>query len=172
MLGAVTEARQRLLEDRNLSLESEDPEEVIKALSDKNYQPVAKTILQTREKVSAPDTLQARQLTGQPAGPGISKGPARVIQETSDLSEFKSGEVLVCDAVDPNMTFVVPLATGVVERRGGMLIHGAIIAREYGLPCVTGVADATVLIKTGDQLTIDGYLGIVTLGQTGPVEIS
>jgi pyruvate,water dikinase len=172
MLGAVTEARQRLLEDRNLSLDSEDPEEVIKALSDKNYQPVAKTILQTREKVSAPDTLQARQLIGQPAGPGISKGPARVIQETSDLSEFKSGEVLVCDAVDPNMTFVVPLATGVVERRGGMLIHGAIIAREYGLPCVTGVADATVLIKTGDQLTIDGYLGIVTLGQTGPMEIS
>jgi pyruvate,water dikinase len=53
-----------------------------------------------------------------------------------------------------------------------MLIHGAIIAREYGLPCVTGVADATLLIKTGDLLTIDGYLGIVTLGQTGPMEIS
>jgi pyruvate,water dikinase len=42
-----------------------------------------------------------------------------------------------------------------------MLIHGAIIAREYGLPCVTGVPNAASLIQTGDQLTVDGYLGIV-----------
>jgi len=109
-------------------------------------------------------TLKARQLTGQPAGPGVSKGKARVILEDADLSEFKHGEILVCDAVDPNMTFVVPLAAGIVERRGGMLIHGAIIAREYGLACVTGVTNATGLIKTGEDLTVDGYLGIVTIG--------
>jgi len=112
-------------------------------------------------------TLQARQLIGQPSGPGISKGKARVIQRHADLTDFKSGEILVCDAVDPNMTFVVPLASAVVERRGGMLIHGAIIAREYGLPCITGVPNATALIKTGDDITVDGYLGIVTLGETG-----
>ena len=45
-----------------------------------------------------------------------------------------------------------------------MLIHGAIIAREYGLPCVTGIPDVTTLIKTGDPITIDGYLGIVIIG--------
>jgi len=90
-----------------------------------------------------------------------------VIQHHSHLAEFKSGEMLICDAMDPNMTFVVPLASAVVERRGGMLIHGAIIAREYGLPCVTGIPDATTLIKTGDEITVDGYLGIVTLGSTG-----
>ena len=78
---------------------------------------------------------------------------------------FKKGEVLVCDAIDPNMTFAVPLASAVVERRGGMLIHGAIIAREYGLPCVTGAADAATLIKTGDLITVDGYLGIVIIGE-------
>ena len=111
--------------------------------------------------------LQARQLVGQPAGPGIAKGKARVIQKHSDLADFKYGEVLVCDAVDPNITFVVPLAAAVVERRGGMLIHGAIIAREYGLPCITGIPDATTLVKTGDEITVDGYLGIVTLGDTG-----
>jgi pyruvate,water dikinase len=48
-----------------------------------------------------------------------------------------------------------------------MLIHGAIIAREYGLPCITGIPDATTLIQTGDEITVDGYLGIVTLGDTG-----
>ena len=51
---------------------------------------------------------------------------------------IQPGDVLVCDAIDPNMTFVVPMVSAVVERRGGMFIHGAIIAREYGLPCVTG----------------------------------
>lgn len=71
---------------------------------------------------------------------------------------------MVCDAVHPNMTFVVPLAAAVVEKRGGMLIHGAIIAREYGLPCVTGIPDATTLVQTGEEVTVDGYLGIVTVG--------
>ena len=49
-----------------------------------------------------------------------------------------------------------------MERRGGMLVHGAIIAREYGLPCVTGIPHATVFIKTGDDITVDGYQGFVT----------
>ncbi len=101
---------------------------------------------------------------GQPAGPGIARAPARVVRRPDDLLNFRAGEALVCDAVDPNMTFVVPLAAGIVERRGGMLIHGAIIAREYGIPCVTGVPGATDLIRTGDRLTLDGYLGIVTVG--------
>ena len=107
--------------------------------------------------------FKQRQLVGQPAGPGLVKAPARVITDPGQLMDFKSGEVLVCDAVDPNMTFVVPLAAAIVERRGGMLIHGAIIAREYGLPCITGLPQATALIKTGDTITVDGYLGIVTL---------
>jgi phosphohistidine swiveling domain-containing protein len=107
---------------------------------------------------------QVRQIVGQPAGPGLARGSARVIRQPSDLRAFQNGEILVCDAVDPNMTFVAPLAGGIVERRGGMLIHGAIIAREYGLPCVTGVPRATELIDTGDLVTVDGYLGIVTVG--------
>ena len=44
-----------------------------------------------------------------------------------------------------------------------MLIHGAIIAREYGIPCVTGIPDATMLIQNGDRLSVDGYLGIVII---------
>ena len=71
---------------------------------------------------------------------------------------------MVCNAVEPNMTFVVPLSAGIIERRGGMLIHGAIIAREYGIPCVTGISEATSHIHTGDQVTVDGYLGIATIG--------
>lgn len=107
-----------------------------------------------------------RQLVGNPAGPGYARGPARVVRKAQDLFSLRAGEVLVCDAVDPNMTFAVPLAAAIVERRGGMLIHGAIIAREYGIPCVTGVPDAVHRIRTGDTLSVDGYLGIVTRAGT------
>ena len=115
------------------------------------------------EKQTPPESLHARQIVGQPAGPGLGRGIARVIREHRDIAGFKAGEILVCDAIDPNMTFVIPLAAGIVERRGGMLIHGAIIAREYGLPCVTGVPDAITWIQTGDTITVDGFLGIVTI---------
>ena len=113
--------------------------------------------------------LKARQVVGHPAGPGIAKGPARIILNPEDLLNFKQGEVLICKGVDPTMTFVVPLASAVVEERGGMLIHGAIIAREYGLPCVTGATDIARLIRTGDRVTVDGFLGIVTC-ETGELD--
>jgi pyruvate,water dikinase len=137
--------------------------EVMRCLVDKSYKPGGK---KDKETAAAQENrhFKARQLLGQPAGPGIGRGRARVIENAKDLGLFKKGEVLVCDAVDPNMTFIVPLAAGVIERRGGMLIHGAIIAREYGIACVTGVPDAATLIHTGDEVTVDGYLGIVTIG--------
>ncbi len=162
LLAAVEEGRGRLAGRGMTHVELLTAEEIQKALSDRTYRPQKSTV--PEKKVVQNQRVKARQLIGQPAGPGVSKGIARVIEDRAELSDFKYGEVLVCDAVDPNMTFVVPLASAVIERRGGMLIHGAIIAREYGLPCVTGVPDATALIRTGDAVTVDGYLGIVTLG--------
>ncbi len=110
-----------------------------------------------------PVTIRERQLIGMPAVKGFTEGIARTIRSRDDIFKFKKGEILVCDSIDPNMTFVVPLAKGIVERRGGMLIHGAIIAREYGIPCITGIKNATESISTGDRLQIDAYLGIVTI---------
>jgi pyruvate,water dikinase len=113
---------------------------------------------------SLPAGETPRQLIGQPAAPGLVTGRARVVRRAGDIAGFDSGEILVCDAIQPTMTHVVPIAGGIVERRGGMLIHGAIIARELGVPCVNGVTDATELLQDGDLLTVDGYLGIVTVG--------
>jgi pyruvate,water dikinase len=138
------------------------PAEVVLCLRDPGREPVP--CEEEEEAAPAEGSMKARQLVGQPAGPGVVRALARVIDTPDALFQFKKGEVLVCDAVDPGMTFVVPLASGIVERRGGMLIHGAIIAREYGLPCVTGVPEATSLIRTGDRLTVDGYLGLVIVG--------
>ena len=106
--------------------------------------------------------LKSRQIVGHPAGPGIATGKARLIKNPQDLMDFKQGDILICQGVDPNMTFVIPLASAVVEERGGMLIHGAIIAREYGLPCITGASQAMQLIENGNEITVDGYLGIIT----------
>ena len=106
-----------------------------------------------------------RQLIGQPAAPGMATGRVRRIRTTDDLGRFRAGEVLVCDAIQPTMTHLVPLASAVVERRGGMLIHGAIIARELGIPCVNGIADAADVLGDGDLVTVDGHLGIVTVGE-------
>jgi len=155
---ALNESKDRLAHRGNIQVDGLDPMEVINALNDPDYVPKTATVTKVDETNFE---VRPRQLVGQPASPGVVRGRARVIDSPSNLFEFKAGEILVCDAVDPNMTFVVPLAAGIVERRGGMLIHGAIIAREYGLPCVTGIPNAASLIHTGDELTVDGYLGIV-----------
>ncbi len=160
VLDAVENGRRRLRDrhdDADLRI---DLEGVVQALRHPNLVVEPKPA-QAPQVVEEGFRAKPRQLVGQPAGPGVATATARVILDVADLFEFQAGEVLVCDAVDPNMTFVVPMASAVVERRGGMLIHGAIIAREYGLPCVTGVPDVTTLIATGDRIAVDGYLGIV-----------
>jgi len=63
------------------------------------------------------------------------------------------------------MTFIVSLASGIVERRGGMLVHSSIIARELGIPAVNGVSRATEVINNGDLITVNGYLGLVVIGE-------
>ena len=163
-LAALEEGRRRVGKRCKMDTASVEAEQIIKALRDERETPTACVVPEV-ELSGGEFKIKARQLVGQPAGPGIAIGTARVVQDLSDLFQFKTGEVLVCDAIDPNMTFVVPLAAGVVERRGGMLIHGAIIAREYGIPCVTGVADAAKSIRTGDRVTVDGHLGIVIIGE-------
>ncbi len=107
--------------------------------------------------------VRARQLLGQPAGPGVGSGQARVIRSAEDLRLIGPGDVVVADALEPDTAAYAARAAGIVERRGGMLVHGAIVAREHKIPCVTGVDDATARIRDGERLTVDGYLGIVVL---------
>ncbi len=163
LLSAVKEAKFRIERSEGRKTDNSDLDHLKSAIQDFNYGTINKKVLIPKDESGV--KVKPRQLVGQPAGPGLSKGKARVVRYHLDLQDFKNAEILVCDSVDPNMTFVIPLAAGVIERRGGMLIHGAIIAREYGLPCVTGVPDATSLIHTGDDISVDGYLGVVTISQ-------
>ena len=162
MTASVNEGISRLKKAGRSVFPQTPKEEVPVMLRNPQYVP-GKMAGVTEEKEATES--RARQIRGQPAGPGVARGSARVIRSPRDLFLFKSGEILVCDAIDPNMTFAVPLAGGIVERRGGMLIHGAIIAREYGIACVTGVPGAVEKISTGDTITVDGYIGLVTISR-------
>ena len=117
-----------------------------------------------RAESEGPTGDTPRQLIGQPAAAGVATGLVRKIRGPEDLARFHAREILVCDAIQPSITHLVPLASAIVERRGGMLIHGSIIARELGIPCVNGIPRATEILQDGDLVTVDGYLGIVTVG--------
>jgi pyruvate,water dikinase len=171
LLRALNVAVERLRETGRLrdqaSVGKNASEILIRALRDPAGGPVDLPSAPTRPQASQEQRREGetpRQLVGQPASPGIATGSARCIQSPDDLGRFRAGEVLVCDAIQPTMTHLVPLASAIVERRGGMLIHGAIIARELGIPCVNGIAGATQLLHDGELVTVDGHLGIVTVG--------
>jgi pyruvate,water dikinase len=78
-----------------------------------------------------------------------------------DADRLEPGRILVTRQTDPGWASVFFLVKGLVVERGGMLSHGAIIAREYGIPAVVGVAHATRLIRNGDTVRVDGDLGMV-----------
>jgi pyruvate,water dikinase len=107
----------------------------------------------------------AKLLTGIPVSPGIVTGLARVILRTDDHERVLSGEILIAPFTDPAWSPYFITAAGVVMEQGGILSHGSIVAREYGLPAVTNVASATRVIRTGDLVQVDGNRGCVSVLQ-------
>jgi pyruvate,water dikinase len=105
----------------------------------------------------------AKLLEGIPVSPGIVTGPARVILRTDDHEQVLPGEILIAPFTDPAWSPYFVTAAGVVMEQGGILSHGSIVAREYGLPAVTNVASATRVIRTGDLVQVDGNRGRVSV---------
>ncbi len=105
--------------------------------------------------------LQAGALQGAAASPGVSDGSARVLLDP-DQDELEPGEVLVTTFTDPSFMRHFRVACALVMEHGGMLSHGAIVARECGIPAVVGVEAATRRIATGTEIRVDGNAGTVT----------
>jgi phosphoenolpyruvate synthase/pyruvate phosphate dikinase len=76
---------------------------------------------------------------------------------------LQPGEILVCPGTDPAWTPLFLVAGGLVMEVGGMMTHGAVVAREYGIPAVVGLAQATSLLKTGQRVRVDGSSGVVQI---------
>jgi phosphohistidine swiveling domain-containing protein len=109
-----------------------------------------------------PVSTDADALRGTPASPGIVTGTARVIMSPLG-ARLEPGEILVAPSTDPGWTPLFLTAGGLVMEMGGMMSHGAVVAREYGIPAVVGVAGATERITTGQLVTVDGSAGAVSL---------
>jgi phosphohistidine swiveling domain-containing protein/glycosyltransferase involved in cell wall biosynthesis len=92
-------------------------------------------------------------------------GKARVILDPAKCEKLQEGEIIVAPFTNPSWTPLFVTARAVITEVGGVTSHGAVVAREYGIPCVVNVRNATKIIKNGATLTVDGEKGIVYLGQ-------
>lgn len=100
-------------------------------------------------------------LTGQPVGGGEVEGQAVVVTDPNAVGELPPDAILVCQATDPSWTPLFFQSVAVVIDIGGQLSHGAIVARELGIPCVINTREAVRRISTGDRLRVDGSTGRV-----------
>jgi pyruvate,water dikinase len=100
-------------------------------------------------------------LAGIAASAGTATGLARVVLEPAG-ARLDPGEILVAPSTDPGWTPLFLTAGGLVMEMGGANSHGAVVAREYGIPAVVGVPGATTSIVTGQRITVDGTRGLVT----------
>ena len=102
-------------------------------------------------------------LNGFPASAGVYEGRARVMVSATELFDLEEGEILVTEATSPNWTPAFAIIGACVCDGGGSLTHAATVSREYGIPCVVGTSVATLRIKTGDLIEVDGTRGVVTI---------
>ena len=106
--------------------------------------------------------MPAGALAGSPASAGMVEGCARVVRKL-EAAKLQKGEILVAPYTDPAWTPLFAIAAGVVTEVGGLMTHGAVVAREYGIPAVVGVDEATVAISDGHRIRVNGTEGYVEI---------
>ncbi len=103
----------------------------------------------------------AEQFRGRPVSPGLARGRVVVLHSPQELARIQPGDVLVTHSVDPGWTPAFGLLGALILEFGGQLSHGAVVAREYGLPAVTGIPGITQALRDGDLVAVDGRTGLV-----------
>jgi pyruvate,water dikinase len=119
-------------------------------------------VIDSRGRIYEPPRTadSAGELAGVSISPGVARGRARVLHHPAEQA-LLPGEILVARATDPGWTPLFIGAKAIVLEIGGALQHGAVVAREYGLPCVSGVVGATDILKDGQMIEVDGSHGVV-----------
>lgn len=121
------------------------------------------TTLAQRHHDSPPSN--APLIRGLAAAPGTASGSVRILSDPTDGTRLLEGEVLVAPMTNPDWLPTIRRAAALVTDTGGMTCHAAIVARELGVPCVTGTRTATTDLRDGDTVTVDGTHGRVLAGQ-------
>jgi phosphohistidine swiveling domain-containing protein len=102
------------------------------------------------------------RISGSPVSPGVAEGVVHVVLDPRQAN-LRPGEILVCPGTDPSWTPLFLSACALVMETGGMMTHGSVVAREYGIPAVVGVHAATTRLKTGQRVRVDGSRGVVEI---------
>jgi pyruvate,water dikinase len=108
------------------------------------------------------ETDTGNVITGSPVSPGVAEGNVHIIFDPSG-AQLVPGEILVCPGTDPAWTPLFMAAGGLITEVGGMMTHGSVVAREYGIPAVVGVHQATTRLKNGQRIRIDGTTGKIVV---------
>jgi pyruvate,water dikinase len=109
------------------------------------------------------DTSAAAMFQGVPLSAGTVEGKAWVLHEAAGAQAPNEPYILVCPSTDPAWMPLFVGASGLVMETGGVLSHGAIVAREFGLPAVAGIANVQRRLRTGQRLRLDGETGKITV---------
>jgi pyruvate,water dikinase len=119
-------------------------------------------VMDSRGRFYVPQTQESLEghVTGYAVSPGLARGRIKVLACPSE-KELLLGEILVARATDPSWTPLFVNAAAIILEVGGVLQHGALVAREYGKPCVSGIQNATGLFHDGEEVEVDGNLGLV-----------
>ena len=119
---------------------------------------------QAEEKeAAAGNAASATVIKGIPGSPGVIEGTARFVTDPAEFDYIQSGEILICKMTNPAWVVTFSNISALVTDTGGALSHPAVVAREFGIPCVVGTRKATQLIKTGDKIRVDGNKGVVEI---------
>ena len=157
------------------------PDELTRLINGENFDDVIATRKAQRElllQIEVPDVIFSDSLedigtssttdaeetyTGVGVSAGVATGQARVLLTPTDIQPSERNYILVCPSTDPGWTPLFVHAAGLVMERGGLLSHGAVVAREYGVPAVANIPNATRHIVDGQRLQVDGNQGTVSV---------
>ena len=114
----------------------------------------------TRKEVSTDSTSDLKGLC---ACGGVLTGRVKVLETIMEADKLEMGDILVTRQTDPGWVSVFPLISGLIVERGGMLSHGAIVSREFGIPAIVGVELATQKLKDGDLITLNADKGTIVI---------
>ena len=114
------------------------------------------------EGMTDPSDQKGSGILGSPVSPGVVEGLVRIVLDPSTAG-LKPGEIMVYPGTDPSWTPLFMTASGLVMEVGGMMTHGAVVARELGIPAVVGVTRATERLTTGQRIRLNGSNGEITL---------
>jgi pyruvate,water dikinase len=101
------------------------------------------------------------EIKGTPVFPGTVTGPVSIVKDYKDIQKIKPGDILVAVETKPDFVIAISKAAAIITDVGGITSHAAIIAREFGTPCIVGTEKATKLLNDGDIIEVDAHKGII-----------